>query len=51
MYGVEENVSYYYFENINIDYDHITPIPYRQKLIKDMGALDLMVEIIYIEFS
>ena len=29
----------------------MTPIPFRQKLIKDMGALDLMIEIIYIEFS
>ena len=42
---------YYYFEDNEIDYLTAIPIPKRQKLMKDSGIIDIIIEIIHINMS
>ena len=51
LYGIEKKQNYYYFEEPKTDLEKLVPIPHRQKIMKDSGLIDLIIEIIYINFS
>jgi hypothetical protein len=47
LYGKEKQYFYFNFEQVENNFQDVQPIPKRQKLMKDMGVLDLIIEIIY----